>query len=485
MGIQKPVSKLDPRHSSFKPDPSGVSKDQQPRVKSTVVSKASQKQSSTCSTPPRFKEQSEGQRRRTSKKTSGPIDPEKVELRDKPYDWIMAQIHWLDPKGYVEEIHSFRHFHRNSKSFALEIILITDWGHKCFNVGLQFPLPMFPHYLFNEFARSRQGGGHVPAKPDYLTKAGDVWVKCLEGWIWMAAILQFWMDEATIADGELFGGQMHPISALAEYIMNAVNRVLPPGYKVTWDHVITRTPWMKKRIFNFTSEEEQKMRRQAIPVVGISSDLEVAMEMCYNQYIMDLAAQQKKKEQQEKLGQKATPSSKPTGIKNMGCGETIKLHLWKKAPGQDWTHVMPKDDGHNVGKCYETPRCQESTGTSQAGRSPLTEELLALGEHITTILDDQYTDLEIEQAVANIPPHTDLVDIEMEDATLGFEPEVSRSGYDVNLVWHSGDTMLGLTSPVIAQENQLLDEDAGLTRAPGTGRLGTEENPGRPITKKK
>ena len=35
-----------------------------------------------------------------------------------------------------------------------------------------FPCPCFPHYLFNEFAGSRQGGGQVPAKPDYLTKAG-------------------------------------------------------------------------------------------------------------------------------------------------------------------------------------------------------------------------------------------------------------------------------------------------------------------------
>ena len=450
-----------------------------------MVSKASQKQSSTRSAPPGFQEQSEGQGGRTSKKTSGPIDPEKVELRDKPYGWIMARIHRLDPKGYVEEIHSFRHFHRNSKSFALEIILITDWGHKCFDVGLQFPLPMFPHYLFNEFARSRQGGGQVPTKPDYLTKAGgDIRAKCSEGWIWMAAILQFWMDEASVADRELFGGQTRPISALAEYIMNAVNPVLPLGYKVTWDHVITRTQWMKKRLFNFTSEEERKMRRQAIPVAGISSDLEVAMEMCYNQHIMDTATQQKK-EQQEKPGQKAAPSSKPTGIKNMGRGETIKLHLRKKASGQDWTHVMPKDDGPDVGKCYETPRRQESMGTSQAGRSPLTEELLAPGEHVTTVLDDQYEDPEIEQAVANIRPHTDPVDIEMEDATSGFEPEVSHSGYDVNLVWHSGDTALGSTSPVTAQENQLLDEDTGLTRAPGTGRPGTEENPGRPITKKK
>ena len=124
-------------------------------------------------------------------------------------------------------------------------------------------------------------------------------------------------------------------------------------------------------------------------------------------------------------------------------------------------------------------------GTSQAGRSPLTEELLAPGEHVTTVLDDQYEDPEIEQAIANIPPHTDPADVEMEDAPSGFEPEVSRSGYDVNLVRHSGDTVPGLTSPVTAQENQLLDEDAGLSRAPGTGRLGTEENPSRPITKKK
>ena len=72
----------------------------------------------------------------------------------------------------------------------------------------------------------------------------------------------------------------------------------------------------------------------------------------------------------------------------------------------------------------------------------------------------------------------------MEDATSGFEPEVSHSGYDVNLVRHSSNTMPGSTSPVTAQENQLLDEDTDLTRAPGTGRPGTE-NPGRPITKKK
>ena len=199
-----------------------------------VVSKGPQKQSSSHSAPSGFQEQSEGQGGRTSNKTSGPTDPEKVELRDKLYCWIAARIHRLDPKGYVEEIHSFRHFHRSSKTFTLEIIMIADWGRKCFDVGLQFPMPVFPHYLFNKFAGSRQGGGQVPTKLDYLTKAGgDVGARCSEGWIWMAAILQFWMDEASIADSELFGGQMCPVSTLVEYVTNAVNPVLPPGYKVT------------------------------------------------------------------------------------------------------------------------------------------------------------------------------------------------------------------------------------------------------------
>ena len=222
------------------------------------------------------------------------------------------------------------------------------------------------------------------------------------------------------------------------------------------------------------------MRRQAIPVVGFTSDLQVAMERCYNEHILDMTAQQKKKELKEKPGPKPAPSSKPTGTtgtKNLGCGETIKIHLRKKALGQDWTPVPGKDDGPDVGKRYEISRHQESTGMGQASRSPLTEELLALGESVTTILDLQYEDQEIAQAISNIPPCADSADLEMEEEAMGFESEVSHVGYDVNLVQHSDDTTLGSTSPVTAQDNWLLDEETNLTRAPGTGRPGTEENP--------
>ena len=44
------------------------------------------------------------------------------------------------------------------------------------------------------------------------------------------------------------------------------------------------------------------MHRQPIRVAGISSDLEVAMEKCYNEHIMDTAAQEKKALQTEEYG---------------------------------------------------------------------------------------------------------------------------------------------------------------------------------------
>ena len=59
MGIQKPVPKPDPRHPSFKPDLSRASGNQQPWMKPSVVSKGSQKQSSSRSTSSRSQEPSE------------------------------------------------------------------------------------------------------------------------------------------------------------------------------------------------------------------------------------------------------------------------------------------------------------------------------------------------------------------------------------------------------------------------------------------
>ena len=70
---------------------------------------------------------------------------------------------------------------------------------------------------------------------------------------------------------------------------------------------------------------------------------------------MDMAAQEKKKALQEKLGAKPSPSSKPSGLKNMECGETIKIHLKKIAPGQDWTDVHLRTKALMLGNIMTHP----------------------------------------------------------------------------------------------------------------------------------
>ena len=147
-----------------------------------------------------------------------------------------------------------------------------------------------------------------------------------------------------------------------------------------------------------------------------------------------------------------------------------------------------RDSGPNVGHPspanQETGKPQESEQMVRPGCSPLTSELLAPDEELTEVLD--YEDVEendvsmpvpeITQAVAHIPQADAFADVEMQEShpPLGFEPEVSRSGYDVNLV-PSNPSEPKSTFLVMARENEMLD---GVTsRTPGAGRPGTNEDP--------
>ena len=86
---------------------------------------------------------------------------------------------------------------------------------------------------------------------------------------------------------------------------------------------------------------------------------------------------------------------------------------------------------------------------------------------------DPEPDPEIAQAVAHIPKPDVCDDVEMQDVRPppGFEPEVVKAGYDVNLV-RSGQPELGSSSPVTAGEDRMLDVEESQPRAPGNGRPG-------------
>ena len=109
----------------------------------------------------------------------------------------------------------------------------------------------------------------------------------------------------------------------------------------------------------------------------------------------------------------------------------------------------PKDTGPDVGCPYQAPaeeQPQEEQPQQEAARpdrSPLTSELLAPGEEVIGDLDyedvedaDPGPDLEIVEAVANIPQAMSWADVEMQESRSppSFKPEVAKDGYNVNLV---------------------------------------------------
>ena len=210
-GIGKPVPKPDSKHQSFKVDPSGVD-EPQPRMKSTVT---------------KPKQPSETQEKDSGKKKE---DAEKKVLQDKPHHWIEARVKRLDLGGYPDEVKSLRYFGRNARDFAMGIVAITDWGRRYLDKGLKYPIPTIPPYLFTPLPESRQSGAQVPVKPSQLAgPGGDVCHRSPESWKWLVTVLQFWTDKATVADGTMYGGRVHPASALAEYMMDTVNPGLEPG----------------------------------------------------------------------------------------------------------------------------------------------------------------------------------------------------------------------------------------------------------------
>ena len=432
-GIQRPVSKPDSRPPSSKLDASG------PSVKSTVV-KAPQKHASASWT----RTGPEGKLSRTSNPQLS--NPEKREIKDKPHRWIEARIKCLDPAGYMEEINSLCYFGRNAGCFALQIVAIADWGRKYMDMGFKYPIPVFPPFLFTPLPESHQGGAQVPVKPSQVNAPrGDVRIKSREAWKWMVVVLQFWGDEASSADGIVVGGLECPVSALAEYVLNTINPCLDPRSKITWDDVVIRTPWMTKWLHGMMAAQEMMVRHQALPVRGESSELEVILEKRYSEQLLRSKGRGKLiVENPTAPGHKSVTSS---GLTKVGRGDALKLHLKRTAQGEGWSVEM-RDSGlsveHPSPASRETGKPQESEWMVRPGRSPLTSELLAPDKELTEVLDYKdveeneasMPDPEITQAVAHIPQADAFADVEMQEShpPPGFEPEVSKVRYDVNLV---------------------------------------------------
>ena len=176
-----------------------------------------------------------------------------------------------------------------------QLLRLTDRGHsrlgpEIHGCGIQIPYTHISSVLVHPLPESHQGRAQVPVKPSKVNMpGGDVRDKSREAWKWMVVVLQFWGDEASSADSIVYRGCDCPVSALAEYVHNTINPGLEPRSKVTWDDVVIRTPWMAKRLHGMTAAQEKRVRCQALPVPGVSSELEIALERRYSEHILSSA----------------------------------------------------------------------------------------------------------------------------------------------------------------------------------------------------
>ena len=268
----------------------------------------------------------------------------------------------------MEEINSLGYFGRNASCFTLQIMAIADWGRKFMDVGLNYPIPTFPQFLFAPLPESYQGRAQVPVKPSQVSvPRGDMRTKSKEAWKWMVAVLQFWGDEVSSADGIIYGGCGHPISTSSEYVFNTINLGLEPRSKISWDDVVIRTPWMAKQLHGMMAAQEKTVRHQALPVPGMSLELEIALERRYSKHILSSVGRGKLV-----IEKPTTPGSKPVTspprLTKTGWGDVLKLHLKRATQGEGWSHVEPKDSGPDVGCPYHTPKeakLQESEPVAQ------------------------------------------------------------------------------------------------------------------------
>ena len=176
------------------------------------------------------------------------------------------------------------------------------------DAGLNYPIPTFPQYLFTLLPESHQGGAQVPIKLSQLNlPRGDMCDRSREAWKWLVAVLQFWGDEASIANGVVYGGRVCPVSALAEYVLNTINPGLEPRSQITWDDVVIQTPWMLKRLHSMTAGQEKMVRHQALLAPGMSSELELTLERRFSEHVMNSSLRRGK----VPIGKPSTPSPKP------------------------------------------------------------------------------------------------------------------------------------------------------------------------------
>ena len=302
----------------------------------------------------------------------------------------------------------------------------------------------------------------------------DVRTKSHLTWLYFCVLLQAWTDEATVAEGGLYGGKRRPTNPLVGRIRAVVNPYADSNFELTWESIEASTSWTRARWY-FGSPDKVRFESEAAPTSDLKNHLENAMEARWQKMkggpregdIMEFASPT----WSGATSHPYLPTEVPTGVlepRHPTVADSVPL---------GFTPLSRKTrEEHEAAQKYQTEKGEECM-------KALDQELGL--EECTKINDDWYQQTEVSEtelktaveALTEILDKVQPMDVDPnpESSTLGNNPE-SGIPQQYNIF---DSRMPGLmneetapVSPVTAQENKMLDSPAasGFSWAPGDGR---------------
>ena len=105
--------------------------------------------------------------------------------------------------------------------------------------------------------------------------------------MYLCALLQFWIDEATAESGEImYGGWCWPANPMIAQIRVMLNPSFGEHFQITWASIAASTSWTQARLY-FGPPERERFRSEPGPTPDMQNPLETAVELRWETYLRE------------------------------------------------------------------------------------------------------------------------------------------------------------------------------------------------------
>ena len=161
---------------------------------------------------------------------------------------------------------------------TIEVLTLIDWATEYMKLS-NSPIPDIPGFIQSPFiAGGAPARNPLPMDPGLSFQQDlDLCTKAQLTWTYLCALLQSWTDEATVAEGGLYGSKRRPTNPLIGRVWAVINPFAGKTFEVSWESIEASTSWTRARWY-FGSPEKARFESEAAPTSDTRNHLENTME---------------------------------------------------------------------------------------------------------------------------------------------------------------------------------------------------------------